>query len=168
MFVFLVQEQQCCQEAGTSDAVVNIELQLKSMSVSSKNLGDKAEEIFVRNCKSSEDASNYALSMISSTESTTFKKVLLLRFEIDSDFPQLSQVDLRELSEKYTGRDVVIILHGNKASKSSIYWRGKEFKNFVALQPFCDEPTEEHQKLYQFIVDFLVQCLSNDQYGMNN
>jgi len=118
----------------------------------------------VQNCKSLDDISNYAAS----TESTTFKKVLLLRFEIDVDFSQLSQSELQKLNDAYTGRDVVVILDGKESAKSLIYWRGKGFNDFVALLPFSDESTEKYQKLYQFIIDFLVQCLSNGQLGTNN
>ena len=138
------------------------------MCVTSKNLNDKAEEFLVQNCKSSEDISNYVASILSSAESATSKKVLLLRFEFDTDFLHLSQFELQNLNEACTGRDVVVILDGKESAKSSIYWKGKELKDFVALTPFCDESTEEHPKLYQFIVDFLVQCLSNGQSGMNN
>jgi len=167
LFVIVVQKPQCSQEAGTSDlnpqTVVNIELQLKNLRITSKILNDKAEEILVQNCKSLEDISNYAAS----TESTTFKKVLLLRFEMDADFSQLSQSELQKLNDAYTGRDVVVTVDGKESAKSSIYWRGKGFNDFVALKPFCDDTAEEHQKLYQFIIDFLVQGLSNGQSGIN-
>ena len=153
-------------EAGISDAnpqtVVNIELQLKNLSVTSKNLNDNVEEIIVQNCKSS-DVSSYAVS----TDSSTSKKVLLLRLEIDADFSKLSQIELQKLNEAYAGRDVVVTVNGKESTKSSIYWRGKGFKDFVTLQPFCDGFTEEQPKLYQFIIDFLVQCLTNSQSGMN-
>jgi len=168
IFVFIVQEAHCNQEAGTSDlkpqAVVSIELQLKNLRVTSKNPNDKVEEILVQNCKSSDDIFNYAASI----ESTTFKKVLLLRFEFLTDFSQLSQSELQKLNEAFTGRDVVVTLNGKESATSSIYWRGKEFKDFVALLSFSDESTEKYQQLYQFIVDFLVQCLSNGQSGTNN
>jgi len=117
----------------------------------------------VQNCKSLEDISNYAAS----TESTTFKKVLLLRFETSTDLSQLSQTELQKLNEAFTGRDVVVTLNGKESKKSSIYWRGKGFKDFVALQSIYDESTEDCQQLYQFIVAFLIQCLSNGQSGMN-
>jgi len=121
----------------------------------------------VQNCKSSEDISGYADSILPSKDSTTSKKVLLLRFEINADFLQLSQIELQKLNAAYTGRDVVVTVNGKESTKSSIYWRGKQFKDFVTLQPFCNVSTEGHQKLYQFIVDFLVQGLSNGHSGMN-
>ena len=170
--IFIVQEPQYIREAGTSDVkpqtIVNIELQLKNVCVTSKNLNDKTEEILVQNCKSSEDISNYAASMLPLPEPTASKKVLLLRFEIGTDFLQLSQFELQKLNEACKGRNIVVALDEKESKKSSIYWRGKGFKDFVALEPFCDESSEEHSKLTQFVVEFLVQCLSNGQSGMNN
>jgi len=93
---------------------------------------------------------------------------LLLRLEIDADFLQLSQIELQKLNEAYEGRDVVVTVNGKESTKSSIYWRGKGFKDFATLQPFCDGFTEERPKVYQYIVDFLVHSLTNSQSGMNN
>ena len=131
------------------------------MCVTSKNLNDRVEEILVENCKSLDDIFSYAAT----TKSTTSKKVLLLKFEILAEFLQLSSNELQKLNDAFLGRDVVVKLDGMESTKSLIYWRGKEFKSFVALQPISDESSPE--QLYQFIVDFLVQCLSNDQSGMN-
>ena len=122
----------------------------------------------MQNCKSSEDISGYADSILPSKDPLDCKKVLLLRFEIDADISQLSQIELQKLNAAYAGRDVVVTINGKESAESSIHWREKGFKDFVTLQPFCDVSTESHQKLYQFTVDFLVQGLSNGQSGMNN
>jgi len=106
--------------------------------------------------------------MLPSADLTASEKVLLLRFEVDTDSLQLSKLNLQNLNEACKGRDVIVTLDGKESTKSSIYWRGKGFKHFVALEPFCDETTNEQSKLYQFIIDFLVRCLSNGQSGMNN
>jgi len=106
--------------------------------------------------------------MLPSAEPTASEKVLLLRFEIGTDFLQLSQFELKKLNDACTGRDVVVTLDGKESTKLSIYWRGKGFKDFMALDSFYDESIEEHSKINEFIIDFLVQSLSNGQSGMNN
>ena len=142
-------------------------MHLKNVCVTSKNLNDKVEEVLVQNCRSLDDISSFAASILPLTESTDYKKVLLLRFKVLTVFWQLSKDELTNLNEIFTGRNVVVTLDAKESTKSSIYWKEKGFKNFVALKPLCDECTEEHPKYFKFIVDFLVQCLMNGQSGMS-
>jgi len=171
MFIFIVQGPQCSREVEANDSkpqtVTDIEIHSEKLCVIAKNLNYKFKEILVQNCKSSKDISSY-VAMFPSTESANSKKVLLLRFEALTDYLQLSQIEIQNLNKTYTGRDVVVTLDGKETKKSSIYWRGRGFKDFAMLKPFCGVSTEEQQKIYQYIVDFFIQCLSNGQSGMKN
>lgn len=95
------------------------------------------------------------------------KEVLIFKFKFKINFPSLSKNDLQELNKIILKNDVILVLDAEKSPRSMIYWKEKTFNDILSLKPYYDDHKAENPMLYQFIVKFLVHCLSIGQSGMN-
>jgi hypothetical protein len=87
-----------------------------------------------------------------------------VKFITNESSPTIQINEINKICNKYDNKSVIIILCGIKANMTSIYWKPKEINHFKKLKQIHLMPNIE--SLYEFITEFLIKSLKNDELGM--
>lgn len=98
-----------------------------------------------------------------------FKKSISKSKEIELIKLQIKEIanssNFNELSNKYRNKPALIIQESSSKAKTTIYWKSAEIEEFLALKPNEKLKIEAVRKLNEFIVDFLINSIKNNQLG---
>jgi hypothetical protein len=95
-------------------------------------------------------------------------KVLNLKISIQETFDELSTTKLKELQKKFKDQSFVIFIVADNNTRFHIYWKPKDSRKVLSLKPYKDYFTESDKDLCEYVADFLLNCLQNDQSGKSS
>jgi len=93
--------------------------------------------------------------------------VLLLKIQVSDLFDDIDPIVLEDISRKCFNKSIVIFVTSENSNKASIYWKSKDIQQLITLVHYEDELTENDNKIYKFVADYLATSLSKGELGKN-
>lgn len=96
--------------------------------------------------------------------------ILFFRVVIDDDLPSatLTQHQLKELGQIYTGKSVIILLESKNFFKFSLMWKSNDIDFFFKLNHYSKTFVKEDQKIYNFIAAFIERSMRHGHLGKSD
>jgi hypothetical protein len=91
--------------------------------------------------------------------------VLLLQIKVKEKFDELSLKELQLLHEMSINKSIVIHLASQNCAKMFIVWKSRELDHFMVFKHYDQRFTEQDNKIYEYIADFLTGSLSKGYLG---
>jgi hypothetical protein len=122
--------------------------------------------IKITNCANSIDIVNYFESAVISKTLQDKEDILMFKVHLDDNSSELDSNCVNELNRRYANNSVVVQIESQNNETLRIFWKSKDFEEFLELKQSKKLNLEAEQKLNGYLVDFLVQSLRNNHSGM--
>ena len=119
----------------------------------------------ILNCRNLPTAIEFFESTNVRSELQIPESVLLIQFQVDEDFGELTTTDLLKLIQICQGKAVVIYITSKNYDKFSIYWKSKDLQYFLMFKLYDGILPNDEKKIYEFIADFVADSLSRGELG---
>jgi len=116
-------------------------------------------------CRNTSDSIKFLNSKSFNERLKNLSDVFLVKFQLVDNFKDLSENDLKELSEKFKDKSIVIFLASNVIPKFSIHWKSNKHDNFLTLKPYTDIWSKDDEQIYDIATEMIVSSLWNGHLG---